>query len=268
MSVRITALPELSTIPDPSQVFIPVVANGVTQKMSVSKLLAYRTAGTVKEITSSSSIQITQNQTTGRAFASFFLPGAIAAYPGSQIPDGWLLCYGQSVSRSTYVNLFSAIGVTYGVGDGRSSFSLPDLRGRAPVGHNTMGATSSDRLLGGRPGGVYGNVLGAVGGEETHVLLADETPICPHKHNCTHTWDYACGDCENGNGCKCEEWADTEKVNDVNVTTYGRIWENPNIDAPMAYTLNGTNKINEDLKTATAHKTVPPLVFFNYIIKY
>lgn len=258
-SVRITALPELTSIPNPNQVFIPVVVNGVTQKMSIAQLLEYRTAGTVRSLTSSSSVRVSINQTSGRATASFYLPGAIAAFPGSQLPDGWLLCYGQPVSRSTYVALFAAIGVTYGVGDGRSTFNLPDLRGRTPVGHNQMGASDSGRLLGARPGGVFGNLLGASGGEETHTLLTDETPVCPHTHSITHTWDYKTTNCENGNNCNCGSGAANSIVGNTSHTA---------VSAPMSYTLGGANSNNQNLSAATPHKTVPPLVFLNYIIKY
>lgn len=60
--------------------------------------------------------------------------GAITAYAGVSIPPGFLLCDGSAVSRSTYAALFTALGTTYGVGDGSTTFNLPDLRGRAAVG--------------------------------------------------------------------------------------------------------------------------------------
>lgn len=46
------------------------------------------------------------------------------------VPDGWLLCNGAAVSRTTYANLFAVIGTTYGTGDGVATFSLPNLAGR------------------------------------------------------------------------------------------------------------------------------------------
>lgn len=256
-SIRITSLPELESIPDPNLVFIPVVVGGVTRRMSIAQILKYRTAGTVKGITSSSSVRVAVNTSSGRATASFYLPGAIALFPGTQVPDGWLLCYGQNVSRSTYVALFSAIGVTYGVGDGRSTFNLPDLRSRVAVGHNTMGASDSGRLLGQRPGGVPGNFLGAVGGEETHTLLTDETPVSNHTHSVLHEWDYASSNCENGNRCNCGGGS----VNSI-------VGSTANVSAPMSYSLTGSNLNNQNLSNVTPHKTVPPLVFLNYIIKY
>lgn len=60
--------------------------------------------------------------------------GGIAAYGGTVIPDGWLLCDGREVSREIYSELFAVIGTTWGAGDGSTSFNLPDLRNRMPVG--------------------------------------------------------------------------------------------------------------------------------------
>lgn len=61
--------------------------------------------------------------------------GSLVMWAGSTPPaGGWLLCDGAAVSRATYATLFSVIGTTYGTGDGTSTFNLPDLRGRIPVG--------------------------------------------------------------------------------------------------------------------------------------
>lgn len=63
--------------------------------------------------------------------------GAITMFAGNTVPSGWLNCTGTAVSRSTYAALFSAIGTTYGVGDGVSTFNLPNMVGRVPVGQGT-----------------------------------------------------------------------------------------------------------------------------------
>ena len=60
--------------------------------------------------------------------------GTVLATARSAAPTGFLLCQGQAVSRTTYAVLFAAIGTTFGVGDGVTTFNLPDLRGRVPVG--------------------------------------------------------------------------------------------------------------------------------------
>lgn len=66
-------------------------------------------------------------------------PGVISAYGGDTAPEGWLLCDGDDVSRSVYANLFLAIGTRWGVGDGVSTFNLPDMRGVVPRGSGTHG---------------------------------------------------------------------------------------------------------------------------------
>ena len=83
--------------------------------------------------------------------SAFFLPaGMITAYGGSTAPSGWLLCQGQAVSRTTYADLFTAVGTAYGSGDGTSTFNLPDLQRRVPLGAGAaVGATDS---LGGSDG--------------------------------------------------------------------------------------------------------------------
>ena len=64
-------------------------------------------------------------------------PGVVAPYAGTTAPGGWLMARGQSVSRTTYAALFAAIGTTFGAGDGLTTFALPDLQGRVPVGLHT-----------------------------------------------------------------------------------------------------------------------------------
>jgi microcystin-dependent protein len=101
--------------------------------------------------------------------------GVVSAYGGTDAPTGWLLCYGQAVDRTTYANLFTAIGTTYGVGDGETTFNLPDLRGRVVAGQDDMGGSSANRLTG-VTGSVNGDTLGGTGGEEAHTLTGDELP--------------------------------------------------------------------------------------------
>lgn len=72
--------------------------------------------------------------------------GTILPYGGASSPNSsWLLCYGQAVSRSTYSSLYAILGDLYGVGDGSTTFNLPDLRGRVPVGNDAMGGTAANR---------------------------------------------------------------------------------------------------------------------------
>ena len=95
--------------------------------------------------------------------------GLVSDYAGSTAPTGWLLCYGQAVSRSTYALLFAIIATDYGVGDGSTTFNLPDCRGRVTAGQDDMGGTSADRLTSAASGGIDGDGLGNTGGAETAV---------------------------------------------------------------------------------------------------
>ena len=81
-------------------------------------------------------------------------------------PEGWLLCQGQTISRTTYADLFTAIGTTFGSGDGSTTFTLPDWQGRVPVGRKSTDGDFSS--------------IGQTGGEKTHTLTAAESP--QHRH--------------------------------------------------------------------------------------
>lgn len=69
--------------------------------------------------------------------------GVIEAFAGVNAPAGWLFCDGSAVSRIQYPELFSALGTTYGSGDGSTTFNLPDLRGRMPFGKGTHADVAS-----------------------------------------------------------------------------------------------------------------------------
>jgi len=101
--------------------------------------------------------------------------GTILDYAGSSIPSGYLECDGNPHSRTTYAGLFAVIGVTWGSGNGSTTFNVPDLRGKAAIGagqDTTRGLTN--RTLGSM------NI-----GEENHLLTAEETGVRPHTHGVT-----------------------------------------------------------------------------------
>ena len=97
----------------------------------------------------------------------------IIAYSSSNAPDGYLMCYGQSISRTTYAELFNVIGTTYG-SINSNEFSLPDLRGRV-----IAGIDSNQGIL--TEGSNLGNKLGS----QTHTLTIDEMPA--HTHDIYNT---------------------------------------------------------------------------------
>lgn len=88
--------------------------------------------------------------------------GMLVAFGGTVVPNGWLECNGAAVSRTTHAALFTAIGTTWGAGDGATTFNLPDLRGRVAMGRNATRA------------------IAATGGSDTHTLTVDEMPAHGH----------------------------------------------------------------------------------------
>lgn len=155
--------------------------------------------------------------------------GAVMPYAGTSEPSGWLFAHGQAVSRTTYAALFTAIGTTYGTGDGSTTFNLPDLRGRVVAGQDDMGGVSANRLTN-QSGGVDGDVLGATGGAETHTLITAE--LASHTHNAT-------GNASSGSN---------------NVRMDGNTTDNVS---------NATSSTG----SGSAHNNVQPTIILNYIIK-
>jgi len=89
----------------------------------------------------------------------------IRLFPYDRVPSGWAPCNGQIMNITPNQALFSLLGTTYG-GNGTTTFALPNLQGRVPVG------------FGSGPAGTV--TLGQVGGEENHVLTLHEMPA--HNH--------------------------------------------------------------------------------------
>ena len=96
--------------------------------------------------------------------------GSMLMWTSADLPSGWLRCDGGAVSRVTYSQLFAAIGTTYGSGDGSTTFNLPNLKGRFPLGKN---GSDSDF-----------NELGETGGEKAHALSQSE--LASHTHSINH----------------------------------------------------------------------------------
>jgi len=110
--------------------------------------------------------------------------GIICPFGNSSVPTGFVFCDGSAISRSTYSALFTAIGTSYGTGDGSSTFNVPDLRGRVPAGKDNMGGSAANRLT--SSGAVNGNTLGNAGGGETHTLSTSELASHLHRYGNTN----------------------------------------------------------------------------------
>jgi microcystin-dependent protein len=156
--------------------------------------------------------------------------GTIIQSAAINIPVGWLNCNGQSISRLTYANLFSAIGTTYG-GSG-NNFNVPDIQGRVVVGTGSGSGLSS-------------RSLGQKNGEETHILTTDEMPSHSHTSNAT------------GDRIGLMTANNTNTATEADNTS-----DEPNIYAlPQALSINSTGGGN-------SHNNMQPFIVLYYLIKY
>jgi microcystin-dependent protein len=100
---------------------------------------------------------------------SQFIVGMLLQYAGTTAPTNWLLCDGSAISRTTYSDLYAVVGTTYGTGNGSTTFNIPDIRGRTPIGVGTGS-------------GLTPRSLGASGGAETVTLTDEIGAFGSHSH--------------------------------------------------------------------------------------
>lgn len=194
--------------------------------------------------------------------------GGIIAYGGAAAPTGYLLCNGAVISRATYADLFTAIGTAFGAGDGSTTFGIPDMRQRFPLG---VAASGTGSTLGGSGGTIDHTHTGP---SHTHTGTVDVS----HTHNVTvaaHTHDVT---------VPASNWPNVSNAPSVgsrlltgdSVTTYFQ----PSSDRVVSSTSAGAINQNTgaasvgvlNLTIAAAGTGVtgtgnPPFVALNYIIK-
>ena len=188
-------------------------------------------------------------------------------------PSGWLLANGDAISRTTYSSLFSAIGTTYGAGDSSTTFNLPDLRGRLPMGAGTgaglnasgTGVTSGTAMT--------ARALGAWFGEETHLLTTSE--LASHTH--ANTVGSSAGGSNSITGAMS---ANADHTHYLDMSAYNGTGNYTAVgyNGPL-YTNNGQTKSTNIAHTHaiginnvaeggnSRHAIVPPCVVVNYLIK-
>ena len=102
--------------------------------------------------------------TTVRVTASGSPVGSIALFAMNIVPSDYLLCDGSAISRTTYVELYGTLGLAWGVGDGSTTFNIPDFRGRMPLGLDNMNGSTAGRVTIGS--GLPAIYMGASNGSE------------------------------------------------------------------------------------------------------
>ncbi len=159
--------------------------------------------------------------------------GVVLPYAGTTAPEGWYLCYGQDILRSE-TNLFNAIGTTYGIGNGSTTFTLPDLRGRVAGGKDDMGGSAANRIA----NQLNGTTLGGAGGTEEVTL--DENSLPNHSHGVSI--DIPVSDNSSGDGALAFDFS------------------NPGSTIPASGNTDGVG-------FGDAHSNLQPIIILNYIIK-
>jgi microcystin-dependent protein len=97
---------------------------------------------------SAGSAAITLDTSGNASVPSLVPPGTVQFYAANTAPAGWVKANGANVNRTTYADLFTAIGTTFGVGDGSTTFTLPDLRGEFARGWDDGRGVDSGRAFG------------------------------------------------------------------------------------------------------------------------
>ena len=100
----------------------------------------------------------------------------IVPWSSASVPSGFLECDGSAVSRTTYATLFGIVGTTYGVGDGSTTFNVPDLADNVPVGK------SNNKALASTGGANTVAATGNVGGSTANATLTT-AQLASHSHN-------------------------------------------------------------------------------------
>lgn len=169
--------------------FTPHTANGATVTLNVDGLGAkpLRTSTGVELLASTLIAGTPYAATYNNSDAVWYLHGFFGnpynvplaggmIYFGTTAPNSaFVFPYGQAISRTTYSTLFALTSTTFGIGDGSTTFNVPDLRGRVPAGKDDMGGSAASRITT-AGGGVDGLTLGAAAGAQNQTLTLAQLP--------------------------------------------------------------------------------------------
>jgi microcystin-dependent protein len=193
------------------------------------------------------------------ALAASVPVGTVSQTARASAPTGYLICDGSAVSRTTYSDLFDAIGTAYGVGDNSTTFNIPNLKGKVPVGRDSS-QTEFD-------------TLGETGGEKTVALSEGNLPS--HSHSMAHTHTFSGTTSSDGNHAHNTWNLYTVAAGGGAVMTGapgdGR-GNATDAQGTHSHTYSGTTSGSSSANTGsvgsgTAHNNLQPYVVLNYIIK-
>lgn len=188
-------------------------------------------------------------------------PGTLLPYAGTTLPTGYYWCDGSQQSRSTDSRLFAAIGTAYGIGDGSTTFNVPDLRGRIPVGKDDLGTNGNAARIGTLVtdgGTIVGTTMGSVGGSAAHVLTVAELAVHTHGNSLNenpHTHNIASSDYNGSGGMAVHSFVSAGQ------TTSGAN------NSAVSSTTTGITITNASAGSGGAHAMLQPSVIVTWIIK-
>ena len=194
--------------------------------------------------------------------------GTVLVTARSSAPTGYLLCDGASISRSTYSDLFSAIGTTYGSVDS-NTFNVPDLRGRVVAGKDDMGGSAAGVITSSQSNSddaITGATLGDTGGDEVQDL--QETHLPAHTHSVNSVTVVGQGVSSAGgaiiNIAGLSYFAGSGSNNVTQVSTTGATYTNGNNG--QVTSANHTASL-ANTGSGTAVNNMQPTMILNYMIK-
>lgn len=129
---------------DIAKLILPVTTTGITDGNVTAAKLAADSVTTVKILDAN----VTLEKLAAAVVDALLPAGAVAHFARNTAPSGWLKANGAAINRTTYATLFSAIGTTFGAGDGSTTFNLPDLRGEFVRGWDDGRTVDSGRAFG------------------------------------------------------------------------------------------------------------------------
>lgn len=165
----------------------------------------------------------------------------IIMFAGNFAPRGWAFCQAQLLSIAQNTALFSLLGTTYG-GNGQTTFGLPDLRGRVPVGA-------------GQGPGLPSVTLGEMAGENTHTLINPDMPAHVHPAQLSATSAAATSSNPSGNSLAAANGTDSQG-GDCTINIYGPAGTQVALNGPVIGVAGGSQP----------HNNMQPYLGMNYVI--